>query len=89
MHIVLDNCATHRTPAVRRWLAKRPQYQLHFTPTSVSGLNQVERLFADLTAKQLRRGVFNSVASLEKAATDYIDARNERLRGVLRGSGVS
>lgn len=77
VHLVLDNYATHKTPAVRRWLARHPGYQLHFTPTSASWLNQVERVFADLTAKQLRRGVFTSVASLEKAALDYIDARNE------------
>lgn len=77
VHIVLDNYATHKTPAVKRWLAKRPEYQMHFTPTSASWLNQVERVFADLTEKQLRRGVFTSVASLEKTAMNYIDARND------------
>lgn len=77
IHIVLDNYATHKTPAVKRWLARHPEYHLHFTPTSASWLNQVERVFADLTEKQLRRGVFTSVASLEKTALDYIDARNE------------
>lgn len=77
VHIVLDNYATHKTPAVQRWLAKRPEYHLHFTPTSASWLNQVERVFADLTEKQLRRGVFTSVAKLERAALDYIDARND------------
>jgi transposase len=77
VHIVLDNYATHKTPAVQRWLAGHPEYHLHFTPTSASWLNQVERVFADLTQKQLRRGVFTSVAALEKAATDYIDARND------------
>ncbi len=77
VHLVLDNYATHKTPAVQRWLARRPEYHLHFTPTSASWLNQVERVFADLTQKQLRRGVFTSVAALEKAATAYIDARNE------------
>jgi transposase len=77
IHIVLDNYATHKTPAVQRWLARHPEYQLHFTPTSASWLNQVERVFADLTQKQLRRGVFTSVAALEKTALDYIDARNE------------
>jgi transposase len=80
VHIVLDNYATHKTPAVRRWLAKRPEYHPHFTPTSASWLNQVERVFADLTQKQLRRGVFTSVAALEKAAVDYIDARNDDAR---------
>lgn len=77
VHVVLDNYATHKTPAVKRWLARRPEYHLHFTPTSASWLNQVERVFADLTEKQLRRGVFTSVAKLEKAALDYIDARND------------
>jgi len=77
VHIVLDNYATHKTPAVQRWLARHPEYHLHFTPTSASWLNQVERVFADLTQKQLRRGVFTSVAALEKAAIDYIDARND------------
>lgn len=77
VHIVLDNYATHKTPAVQRWLKRHPEYHLHFTPTSASWLNQVERVFADLTQKQLRRGVFTSVAKLEKAALDYIDARND------------
>jgi transposase len=77
VHIVLDNYATHKTPAVQRWLQRHPEYHLHFTPTSASWLNQVERVFADLTQKQLRRGVFTSVAALEKAALAYIDARNE------------
>lgn len=77
VHIVLDNYATHKTPAVRRWLERHPQYHLHFTPTSASWLNQVERVFADLTEKQLRRGVFTSVPALERAALAYIDARNE------------
>jgi transposase len=80
VHIVLDNYATHKTPAVQRWLAKHPEYHLHFTPTSASWLNQVERVFADLTQKQLRRGVFTSVAALERAATAYIDARNDDAR---------
>jgi transposase len=80
VHIVLDNYATHKTPAVQRWLARHPEYHLHFTPTSASWLNQVERVFAHLTQKQLRRGVFTSVAALERAALDYIDARNDDAR---------
>lgn len=80
VHIVLDNYATHKTPAVQRWLNRHPEYRLHFTPTSASWLNQVERVFADLTQKQLRRGVFTSVAALERAAIEYIDARNEDAR---------
>ena len=76
VHIVLDNYATHKTPQVQRWLKRHPRYHLHFTPTSASWLNQVERVFADLTQKQLRRGVFRSVAALEAAALNYLDERN-------------
>jgi transposase len=77
VHLVLDNYATHKTPAVQRWLKRHPEYHLHFTPTSASWLNQVERVFADLTQKQLRRGDFTSVASLESAALNYLDNRND------------
>ena len=77
VHIVLDNYATHKTPAVQRWLKRHPEYHLHFTPTSASWLNQVERVFADLTEKQLRRGVFTSVPALERAALNYLHARND------------
>lgn len=77
VHIVLDNYATHKTPAVQRWLKRHPQYHLHFTPTSASWLNQVERVFADLTEKQLRRGVFTSVESLESTALRYLDQPND------------
>lgn len=80
IHLVLDNYATHKTPAVQRWLKRRPEYHLHFTPTSASWLNLVERVFADLTQKQLRRGVFTSVKALERAAIDYLDARNKDAR---------
>lgn len=76
LHLVLDNYATHKTPAVQRWLKRHPEYHMHFTPTSASWLNQVERVFADLTDKQLRRGVFKSIASLESTALKYLDNRN-------------
>jgi transposase len=76
VHMVLDNYATHKCPPVQRWLKRHPEYHLHFTPTSSSWLNQVERVFADLTQKQLRRGVFTSVAALETAALKYLDERN-------------
>lgn len=76
VHIVLDNYATHKTPQVARWLKRHPRNHLQFTPTSASWLNQVERVFADLTQKQLRRGVFRSVAALETAALNYLDQRN-------------
>ena len=80
IHIVLDNYGTHKTPRVRRWLAKRPRYHLHFTPTSASWLNLVERWFAALTEKQLRRGVFRSTRELEEAIMSYLEATNEHPR---------
>jgi transposase len=76
VHIVMDNYATHKTPAVRRWFAQRPRYHLHFTPTSASWLNQVERWFAALTEKQLRRGVFRSTRELEDAIAAFIESHN-------------
>jgi transposase len=80
VHIVLDNYATHKTPAIRKWLVQRPRYHLHFTPTSASWLNQVERWFAALTEKQLRRGVFRSTRELEDAITRYIEQHNAGAR---------
>jgi transposase len=77
IHIVLDNYGTHKTPSVKRWFARHPEYHLHFTPTSGSWLNQVERFFAEITEKQIRRGVFRSVAALEKAIMEYLAAHNE------------
>lgn len=77
IHIVLDNYATHKTPSVHRWLAKRPRYRLHFTPTSSSWLNLVERWFAALTEKQLRRGVFRSTRELEAAIMGYLQSNNQ------------
>jgi len=77
IHIVLDNYATHKTPLIQRWLAKRPRYHLHFTPTGASWLNQVERWFALLTQKQLRRGVHRSTRALEAAIIAYITISNE------------
>ncbi len=77
IHIVMDNYATHKTPAIRKWFAKRPHWHVHFTPTSASWINQVERFFALLTEKQLRRGVHRSTAELEQAILDYLDIVNE------------
>jgi transposase len=76
VHLVLDNYGTHKTALIRRWFAKRPRYHLHFTPTYGSWLNMVERWFAGLTAKQLRRGVHRSIAALKRAIHEYIDAHN-------------
>ncbi len=60
LHLILDNYATHKHPKVKAWLAKHPRFHLHFTPTSASWLNMVERFFRDLTTQRLRRGVFRS-----------------------------
>jgi DDE superfamily endonuclease len=73
---VLDNSATHKTKAIRDWLAKRPRYHVHFTPTSASWINQVERWFALLTERALRRGIHRSVAELERDIQAFIDATN-------------
>lgn len=77
VHLILDNYATHKTPLIRRWLAKHPRYHLHFTPTGASWLNLVERWFAEFTQKQIRRGVHRSVRDLETAAKKYIAAKNQ------------
>ena len=76
VHIILDNYATHKTPAVERWFLRHPEYHLHFIPTSSSWLNQVERFFAEITEKRIRRGAFKSVQALEKAIADYLAAHN-------------
>ena len=65
VHIIMDNYGTHKTPLIRNWFAKRPRFHVHFTPTYGSWLNLVERWFAELTNKQLRRGVHRSVAQLK------------------------
>jgi transposase len=76
VHLVLDNYATHKTPAVEAWLARHKRFKLHFTPTSASWLNLVERFFGEITRKRIRRGVFTSVADLEAAIHDYLDHHN-------------
>jgi len=78
VHLILDNYGTHKTAIIQRWLLKRPRFQLHFTPTSASWLNLVERWFALLTEQQLRRGVFRSARTLETAIRNYIDTHNEQ-----------
>ena len=76
VHLVLDNYATHKTPEVKAWLARHRRFKLHFTPTSASWLNLVERFFAEITRKRIRRGIFKSVAELEAAIHDYLDHHN-------------
>ncbi len=80
VHMVLDNYGTHKTVLIQRWMAKRPRFYMHFTPTSSSWLNQVERWFAELTQKQLRRGVHRSTRELKEAIYDYTKVSNENLR---------
>jgi len=80
VHIVLDNYATHKAPTIKAWLAKRPRYHLHFTPTHGSWLNQVERWFGLLTQRQIKRGAHTSVASLKAAIEEFLNAHNESAR---------
>jgi transposase len=77
VHLVLDNYGTHKTSKVIRWFARHPRYHLHFTPTSGSWVNQVERWFAEMTEKRIRRGSFPSVLSLEKAIHEYLAHHNQ------------
>ena len=77
VHIVMDNYGTHKVAKVRRWFASHPRYHIHFTPTSASWLNLVERLFGEVTERCVRRGSHSAVASLEKAMLGYLDERNK------------
>jgi len=77
IHIVMDNYGTHKTPKVKRWFQRHPEYHLHFIPTYSSWLNQVERFFAEITEKRIRRGSFRSVKSLEQAITEYLATNNK------------
>jgi len=77
VHLILDNYGTHKHPEVKKWFADHPRYHVHFTPTSASWLNQVERWFAEITRKRIRRGTFRSVRDLEKAIRDYIRDNNK------------
>jgi transposase len=77
LHLILDNYATHKHPKVKKWLTKHPRFHLHFTPTSASWLNMVERFFRNLTVNRLRRGVFHSVPELVEALQQYIVQYNK------------
>jgi transposase len=77
VHIIVDNYGTHKTAIIRKWFAKRPRFHVHFTPTYGSWINLVERWFAELTNKRIRRGVFRSVKDLEAAIREFIDVHNE------------
>ena len=76
VHLIMDNYATHKTPAIRKWMGSRPRWHVHFTPTASSWVNLVERFFADITEKQIRRGVHRSTNDLETAIRAYIDGVN-------------
>jgi transposase len=78
LHLIVDNYATHKHPKVKRWLARHPRFHVHFTPTSASWLNMVERFFRDLTEHRLRRGVFRDVEELIMAINQYVDRHNEQ-----------
>jgi len=76
VHLVMDNYGTHKTPKVRDWFARHPRFHVHFTPTSASWINQVERWFATLTEKQIRRGTHRSTRQLEQAIRSYLNTYN-------------
>jgi len=76
VHIIVDNYATHEHPHVKAWLDKHPRFQMHFTPTSASWVNLVERFFRDITEERIRRGVFRSVDELKQAIMQYLEHRN-------------
>ena len=80
VHLVMDNYGTHKTPSVKAWLARHPRYHVHFTPTSASWLNQVERWFAELTQKYIRRGTHRSTIELERAIRSYLETYNDEPR---------
>jgi transposase len=77
IHLIMDNYGTHKTQAVRAWLAAHPRYHVHFTPTSASWLNLVERFFSQLSEKWIKRSAHTSVAQLEQSIREYIDRHNE------------
>ncbi len=80
IHLILDNYSTHKSPRTRRWLVRHPRFHLHFTPTYSSWLHLVERWFAELTTKQLRRGVHRSIVALERAIREFLDQHNAAAR---------
>lgn len=77
LHLIVDNYATHNTPEVRKWLARHPRFEIHFTPTGASWLNQIERFFGLITSQRIRRGSFSSVKELIKAIMDYVEEHNQ------------
>jgi transposase len=88
VHLVMDNYGTHKTPAVKAWFARHPRFHVHFTPTSASWLNQVERWFATLTEKCIRRGTHRSTRQLEQAIHQYLELNNSQIPNRSRGSSL-
>jgi transposase len=80
VHLVMDNYATHKTPMIRDWLVKRPRWHVHHTPTGASWINQVERFFAILSERKIKRGVHRSVAALQSAIASFLDVHNANLK---------
>lgn len=83
LHLIVDNYATHKHPKVQRWLKRHKRFHMHFTPTSSSWLNLIERWFRDITEQRIRRGVFKSVAQLEQAINEYIKYHNAHPNGFV------
>lgn len=83
IHVILDDVSTHKTPLIHRWLARHPRHHLHFTPTSTSWINLVERFFALLTEKQERRGAHRSATERETAILRYLDIHNEDPKPII------
>ena len=89
LHLICDNYAAHKHPSVKRWLAKHPRFHLHFTPTSSSWLNLVERWFRDLTDRRIRRGVFRSVRQLIAAIEEYVTHHNDQTEHGFRWTAAA
>ena len=83
LHLIVDNYGTHTHHEVTDWLAKHPRFHMHFTPTSASWLNLVERWFREITEKRIRRGVFRSVEALVAAIMEYLDANNAKPKAFI------
>lgn len=88
LHLIVDNYATHKHPRVQRWLRRHPRFHLHFTPTSCSWLNLVERWFGNLTQQRLRRGSFHNVKELNQTIDDYISNHNQNPRVFVWSASV-
>jgi transposase len=89
LHLIVDNFGTHSHPAVQQWLGKHPRFVMHFTPTSASWLNRVERFFRDITDKRIRRNSFTSVAELELAIDLYVAHHSSDPKPFIWTAGAS